>query len=165
STDGTARVFELDKRPRIFPSSELEHRSPTGRTKTPFVDGEWTAWAQLCSGRQISSNEQITPVPTEALRKLWVELRKKSPRSFESSELSAWHSQAAQACEKSRDWFGAEFHWKRALALQPGEERFRAGCERAARELARSEVVAARGEELPRRIPARQADTRLQLID
>jgi hypothetical protein len=92
-------------------------------------------------------------------------LKKKSPHSFESPDLSGWHQQAAGEYEKSKDWFGAEFHWGQALALQPGETRIRAGHERAARELARSEAVAARGEELPRRIPARPAGARAQLLD
>jgi WD40 repeat protein len=165
SADGTARVFQLDARPRILPDSEQERRSPTGHPKTPFTDGDWMAWAQLRSGRQISSNEQIAPVPAEALQKLWAELRMKFPGGVESSDVSAWHAQAAEACEKTRDWFGAGFHWKQAQALQPGEERFRAGCERTVREQARSEMAAARGEELPRRIPARSADARALLLD
>lgn len=153
SADATARVFEL------------ERRSQTRRPETPFRDGDWPAWVQLWSGRQISSHEQITPVAAESLRRLWAELRKKSPRSFDSPELPAWHQQVAEACEKSQDWFGAEFHWQQALALHPGEERFRAGHERAARELARSEVATVRREELPRRIPARPADARAPLLD
>jgi WD40 repeat protein len=165
SADGTARVFELEASLGIVASNESGRRTPIRRSDTAFTDNEWTAWAQLLSGRRISSAEQIAPIPAESLRKLWAEFRRKSPREFESPELSGWHLQVAEACEKSQDWFGAGFHWERALALQPGEKRFREGRELAERELARSEAVTARSEKLPSRIPARPADARPSLLD
>jgi hypothetical protein len=117
------------------------------------------------SGRHISSNEVAEPITAAALRRLWTELRTNSPRSLAPGELLAWHQQVAEECEQSQDWFAAGFHWGRALALQPGQEPARTGCERVARELARLEAVAARSEELPRRIPPRPADARAPLLD
>jgi len=175
SADGTARVFAVDANPNTPSSSRAagmlsssgaeisdRHASAPENGRTP---GDWMEWAQLGSGRQISTNEQVAPIPAESLRKLWTEWRKKSPHSFEASPRPAWHRVAAEVCEKSEGWFGAEFHWKQALALRPTEERFRAGREHAARELARMEQAAARGEELPRRIPSRPADAGAQLLD
>jgi WD40 repeat protein len=151
SIDGTARLFALDSSPGT---------PPTGRTP-----GEWMLWAQLMSGRQVSSNEQVMPIPASSLRKLWTELKGKSPSDFRAGELPAWHQRLAEAAEHSRDWFAAGFHWERALGSQPGDERFRAGLEKARSEQARLETVTAPGVEPPLRIPPRAKNVGADLLD
>ncbi len=152
--DGTARVLAVgDGLSRELPAP------PAGGSE------DWQALAKLWSGRQFSGSEEIVPVPAESLRALWADLSGKSPGSFESPKLPAWHQRMAERCEASGHWFAAGFHWDRALALQPAEGRFLAGRERAAHALAQMEATAARSDELPSRIPARATATRPQVID
>jgi len=175
SSDGTARLFTLEASLEGTAPDELERRSPTRRaasrrvgdrrSEVDFSDNEWMEWAQLLSGREISSTEQMSPLPAQSLQKLHGELKRRSPDDFRSLELPVWHRQAAVASEKSRDWFSAHFHWERALTLQPGDEQSRAGRERAAHELARAEAASTRREELPGRIPPRADEARSSLLD
>jgi WD40 repeat protein len=167
SADGTARLIGLEIRGSAFgvPRSEF---TPPGTTKpergTPHFDAQtWMSWAQMLSGRQVSSNQQIAALPADALRKLWQSLKLGFPREFEPPDLLNWHRHAAEISEQSADWFSACFHWKRALTLAPGDDRFRAARERAEHELERLEVATGRDPEL--RIPARPPTTRSQLID
>ena len=150
SADGTARWFALEAGLESPSAEESNRPSSTGRDSGPKVgdprgaltDEEWARWAQACSGRHVSSAEQIEPLPAESLRKLWVLLREKSPAHFDSPDRVLWHPRAAEACEEAGDWFGANFHWAQALTLRPGEARFRAGRERAARQQALLEAKA-----------------------
>jgi hypothetical protein len=167
SADGTARLIGLESRGSAFrvPRSEFTQPGTTNPERgTPQWDAPtWMSWAQLLSGRQVSSNQQIAAVPADALQKLWQSLKLKFPVEFEATDLLNWHRHTAEISEQSADWFSAFFHWKCALTLAPGEDRFRAARERAEHELARLEVSTGHHPEL--RIPARPSTTRSQLID
>jgi len=154
SADGTARAWAVEERP----ADELSPSLLGGET-------DWTSWAQLLSGRQLSSNDLYITLSPETLRQHWQALKSKFPSAFAAQGLSQWHPRTAALGETSQDWFAAGFHWERALALQPGEERFRASQERAARELARLETTTVRGKDAASNIPPRSAEVRAELID
>ena len=151
SADGTARMMTVEA------GTTQKSRSGT------FDDETWMAWAQLLSGREISSGEQIAPMAAGTLRTLWQTLKSRFPHQFDPPNLLSWHQQAAETSERATDWFSARFHWEQAVAMSPGGEQFRAGRERAERELARPEAATSRNEEL--RIPARSTSARAGLID
>jgi WD40 repeat protein len=163
SADGTARLIRLDTIKNGTSTLRSSTASEDPVRSEPFDDAVWMSWAQLLSGRQVSSREQITPVPADALRTLWQSLKVRFPREFDPWDTLRWHRQAAESSEQSADWFGARFHWERALRLAPGEEQFRVGREQAEHELARLEGATGRHPEI--RIPARAATVRSQLLD
>jgi hypothetical protein len=154
SADGTVRVVAVETVPW--------HWLPL-----PASGGydEVMHWAQLLSGREISTAQQVEALNADRLRKIWSMLKSRFPADFAPTDPLAWHQQAGEVCEKVGQWFGAQFHWDRALTIRPNDHGLRDRRSRAASELARIEAAAARSPELPRRIPARLPEASARLLD
>jgi hypothetical protein len=76
---------------------------------------------QLMNSRQIDSTGGALPVDTEALKDLWRQVRSASAGTLDTpvETIAAWHEQEAGECEASHHWFGAVFHLRRLLELNP----------------------------------------------
>jgi WD40 repeat protein/serine/threonine protein kinase len=143
SRDMTARVWDASTGEPVTPP--LRHADPVlfvafnasgDRLTTRSRDGRSFLWnlapegqgvaelvrlGQLMNSRQIDSSGGALPVDTAMLEDLWRQVRTASAGALDTpvETIATWHEQEAGECEASHRWFGAVFHLRRLLELNP----------------------------------------------
>ncbi|MFL5339232.1 MAG: protein kinase domain-containing protein [Gemmataceae bacterium] len=94
--------------------------------------------AQWLSGQRIDETGGTTPLDTEALKKLWEELKAEQADDLAPSPAAqqSWHRRAATQCEQAGDWYAAATHLDELLKSDPKNSGLRLRRARAAAEQA-----------------------------
>lgn len=111
SSDGNRLLTAADRAARVW------RLDADGRSAE-----DWLRLAQFLSSSKIHAQAGLPAlVETENPFAAWEELRRKSPGDFHATEadVTAWHVEAARACEKIGKWQAASFHLGQLLKQHP----------------------------------------------
>jgi WD40 repeat protein len=151
SADGTVSLWQRRTGASPFPS-RLEAK-------------DLRSFTHLLSGHHIDDNEHLAALPVEERYGLWQKLRATYPAEFSSLNVALWHQNEAKASEEERQAWAALFHWTRALAADPQDDKLRQKREAAAAALAAEQDAALRNPAVAQRIAVRPTNAPPRLID
>ncbi|MGH7174357.1 MAG: WD40 repeat domain-containing protein, partial [Gemmataceae bacterium] len=89
--------------------------------RTVCATDELVRFAQLLCGSRIDENRGIMPLAPGELKELWTSLRRTRSEFFRFSadEVTAWHRQTAEECQRGRHESAALWHLDRLLQQEP----------------------------------------------
>jgi hypothetical protein len=89
-----------------------------------WATDEIEALAQFLAGGKVGQSGTVEPLDSQQLDAVWerVSRRLHGNARTSSEDLVRWHRRRLALCELSADWFAAEFHARRLIELQPGDD-------------------------------------------